>query len=214
MNDLIYGKRKQGKSTFALADAITRNRRVVIWDPNNMYPLIRSIHLDMLPDWVSESRETESGKFNLVRVGPLPIMDLMPDYFAGFSDILLGERDISIIVDEAQMLQGPQWIDPNLDRLMRQSPASVALIQTTHRIVNAHIDSRYHADNVFFFFADLPKELKTIAGEFGERTAELVPTLKPYQLVRYYRVRGGIPRVELWDDGARWYIDLENGNHA
>lgn len=209
MNTTIYGKRRQGKSTLALALATTWHNRVVVFDPNDQFPILRSISVGELSAWVDA--HPENGSYQFIRVGPFDTEDV-PDEFNNFSAALWERRDLSIIIDEAHMLQGNNSLDPNLDRWNRRSTADVAVIQTTHRIVDAHPDSRYHADNVFFFYADLSRELKTIRENFGDRTAMLVPKLHPHQVVFWTKAVGGRPVAEVWPDGNEWFINLENQN--
>lgn len=210
MNDLIYGKRRQGKTTLALALAVARHNRVAVFDPNDQLPVITSVDATGLVEWVKRTRDLEPGIISLIRVGPFNSEEI-EEQFEQFATILQSEGDISIIVDEAHMLQGSTWINPHLDRWNRRSPADVSLIQTTHRIVDAHPDSRYHADNVFFFYAYLPKELKTINDNFGS-VAEVVPRLTQYQVVHWTKKSGGVPYFEVWPNGGEWFIDLENRN--
>jgi len=209
MNTTIFGKRRQGKSTLAMALAVTWHNRVIVFDPNDQLPIIGSVSVGELASWISS--HPENGSYQFVRVGPFDTEDV-PDEFAGFSSSLWECRGVSIIVDEAHMLQGGNSLDPNLDRWNRRSTSDVAVIQTTHRIVDAHPDSRYHADHVFFFYAYLSRELKTIRENFGDDTARLVPGLRPHQVVHWTKAAGGIPVVEVWPDGREWFIDLENEN--
>lgn len=214
MNTLIYGKRRQGKSTLALALAMSEHPVTVVFDPNDQFPNIERIS-DM-ESWLGNSRrETSDGKPILVvgRVGPIDTGEVSIE-FGLFMNHLWEERDISIIVDEAHMLQGSNSLDPNLDRLNRRSAASVLAIQTTHRIVDAHPDSRYHADDVYFFYAYLPRELKTIRENFGEDVALEVPKLKPFQVIHWHKATGGVPEWEVWEDGSEWFIELGNDNQA
>lgn len=209
MNILIYGKRQQGKSTLGLALAV-RRQRVIIWDPNNQYPLFASIPIERIPEWLRAGTETRQS-WSIVRVGPVSTEDV-ESLFLQFSDLLQDERDIAIVIDEAHMLQGQGWLDPALDRWNRRSPSSVDVIQITHRIVDAHPDSRYHAHHVFFFFAYLPREIKTIRENFGEDVSLAVPTLGPHQVIHWTKQAGGLPAWYTWQDGQEWYIDLENDN--
>lgn len=209
MNTTIFGKRRQGKSTLALALAVTWHNRVVVFDPNDQMPIIKSISVGELSAWLES--HPDNGTFQFVRVGPFDTEEV-PDEFANFSAVLFERRGISVIIDEAHMLQGGNSLDPNLDRWNRRSTADVAVIQTTHRIVDAHPDSRYHADHVFFFYAFLTRELKTIRENFGDAVAVEVPKLKPHQLVHWMKEAGGIPVIEIWPDGSEWFVDLENEN--
>jgi hypothetical protein len=209
MNCLIYGVRRQGKSTLALSLAITHHRRVIVFDPNDQFPILQSIPLSTLPDWLLDSRETPG--FVLARVGPFNTDGLEED-FEYFAAALYNEPDISIIVDESHMLQSANSIHPDLDRFNRRTPANVCVIQTTHRVVDCNVRSRYHADHVFFFYAELDKELKEIRANYHPRVADLTPHLRPHQLVRYSRAVGGLPIIEQWNDSQAWFIDLGNHN--
>lgn len=209
MNDLLYGTRRQGKSTLAMALATERSKRVVIFDPNGQFPVVQAIRMEDLTEWLAETPEKPG--YHIIRVGPFDT-EHVTSAFDQFSEILFGEPDLSVIVDEAHMLQGQGWIDPNLDRWNRRSPASVTVIQTTHRIVDAHPDSRYHADNVFFFFTDNELELRTISKNFGKEVSEEIPKLGLHQVLHWWREIGGYRRWSVWDDGEEWYIDLENQN--
>ncbi len=208
MNVLIYGKRRQGKSTLALGLGLAFSRRVLIFDPNDQYPRIAQVDPRK---WLTETQELD--KIYLGRVGPFDSSEI-EDQFHDFADAIYQVSNVSIIADEAHMLQGQGWIHPDVDRLNRRSPQSVSFIQTTHRIVNAHPDSRYHADHVFFFRADLPREIKTISENFGPQVAEVVPTLGPHIVLHFWREKGGIPHFATWENPSDWYIDLGNQNHA
>lgn len=222
MNILEYGTRRQGKSTLALALALTLAERaaenddgapirVIVWDPNDQFKMIEQISINELPAWLEETRSGENWSYHIARVGPFDTAQITPN-FEIFTACLDDERCISVIIDEAHQLQGFSWLDENLDRWNRRSTASVAVIQTTHRIVDAHPDSRYHADHVFFFFADLPKELKTVRENWGEEVAAAIPLLKPFQVLHWHREKGGLKFWNVWPDGKRWYIDLGNEN--
>src|SRR6267154_1657142 len=117
MNTLIYGTRKQGKSTLALALGITEHPRVVIFDPNDQFPLIVSIPVCDLEEWCDS--HNGSG-YQLIRVGPLDT-DEAQDTFSVFSEVLYTERDITVVVDEAHMFQGGNSINEYLDRWNRRS---------------------------------------------------------------------------------------------
>lgn len=211
MNVLEYGTRRQGKSTLALAIAVTQNPRVVVFDPNNQFPLVQAVPIEYLPEWLTETEESPG--FAVVRVGPFDT-EFIPKAFLQFSEALYEVPNLSVIVDEAHVLQGNQWLDPNLDRWNRRSPASVTVVQTTHRIVDAHPDSRYHADHVFLFFTDSELELKAIGRHFGDEVKELVPRLKLHQVLHWWRETGGYRKYTVWDKPDEWFIDLENKNEV
>lgn len=209
-NKTIYGKRRQGKSTLALALALEGSNRVIVFDPNGQFPLIGAIPIEQVADWAQATRNRPG--YWLARVGPLD-SDVIDETFAEFAEILFDERNLAIIVDEAHMLQKPSYIHPALDRWNRRSPESVNLIQTTHRIVDCHVDSRYHADDVFIFYAYLPRELKMIEESFGPKgVSQHICKLKEHHVLHWRKAVGGIPQISVWDKSEEWFINLENDN--
>lgn len=209
-NITCYGKRRQGKSTLALSLALTGSNRVIVFDPNGQFPLIGEIPIEKVGEWAEYTRDKPG--YWLARVGPLD-SDEVDDVFSTFAESLFTERNLSVIVDEAHMLQKPSYIHPSLDRWNRRSPESVTLIQTTHRIVDCHVDSRYHADEVFIFYAYLPRELKTIEDSFGPKgISEHIKQLKEHHVLHWRKAVGGIPKISIWDKPTEWYMNLENDN--
>jgi len=209
-NKVIYGKRRQGKSTLALALALQGSNRVIVFDPNGQFPLISAIPIDGVAAWAESTRDNQG--YSLARVGPIDSEDI-DDYFSSFAEDLFAEKNVSVIVDEAHMLQKPSFIHPALDRWNRRSPESVNLIQTTHRIVDCHVDSRYHADDVFIFYAYLPRELKTMEESFGPKgISRYIERLQEHQVLHWRKATGGVPKISIWDKSEEWYINLENDN--
>lgn len=209
MNILEYGTRRQGKSTLALALAASQNQRVIVFDPNDQFPAVRVVSVSRISEWLAIP--LAPGAFAFARVGPFETDD-MDEAFSQFCDALQDVRDISIIVDEAHILQGSNYVHPRLDRWIRRTPKSVCLIQTTHRVVDVNIRARYHMDHVFFFYADLESELKKISETYGPDVALRVSTLKPHHVLHFMRVVGGVAQWEVWDKPGAWYINIGNDN--
>lgn len=208
-NTLIYGTRRQGKSTLALALAVNAHRRVAIFDPNNQFPLVQSVAMDSIGGRFAGRDETL--QYDLVRVGPIDT-ERLQDALSEFAAQLVEIHNVSVIVDEAHMFQGLNSIHPDLDRWQRRSTSELLLIQTTHRLVDATPDSRYHADDVFLFFAEMARERKTIRENYGEAIAFEVARLRKHEVIHWQRQEGGAGKWWVWDDPKEWYIDLENNN--
>jgi hypothetical protein len=213
---MIYGKRKQGKSTLAFSIAIAEHPRVLVFDPSGNFPTVRTIKLDQVRDWLNKFQDAEVGsEYTFARVTGFRTEDI-PEAFAEFCDALFDgdtfEHELSVIVDEAHMLQGRNYIDPNLDRIQRKVPSDSTLIETTHRIVDSDVNTRYHVDVFFFFYADLDRELKKIREDFGPEIAERVSQLKQYEVIEWKRPQGQQPVMVLWDEPKAWYVDLKNQN--
>ena len=130
---VIFGRRKQGKSTLSLALALDRSR-IVIFDPNNQFPYIASIPPQALAAWLEKETDAE---WRICRVGPIDTEDI-DEVFAMVAAALFEADDVAFVVDEAHLLQSAKGINENLDRMIRRSTSTQSLILNTHRVTDAH----------------------------------------------------------------------------
>ncbi len=214
MIDMIYGKRQQGKSTLAFSIAIAEHNRVVIWDPSGNFPVVRRIEISEVAEWLRFTRDDKKD-YHFARVTGFKTEEI-EGRFAEFSEQLFHgddfEQGVSVIVDEAHMLQGANYVNPSLDRMQRKIPSNSTLIETTHRIVDTDVNTRYHVQVFFFFYADLPRELKKIAEDFGPDVAAEIPKLKRFEVIQWERPQGQKAKWEVWKNPSEWYIDIGNQN--
>lgn len=213
---MILGKRQQGKSTLSFVLATEAHDRVLIFDPSGNFPLVKRIRTEDVGEWLVSHREPEPGVSNhYARVSGNWKTSEMPAEFEAFSEQIfhddIFEHNLSVIVDEAHILQGPNYVDPCLDRMQRKIPADSTLIETTHRIVDTDVNTRYHVNVFFFFYTDLPREIKKYREDFGD-VAEAIQKLKPHEVIEWKRPQGNAPEWEVWDNPEEWYIDLKNEN--
>lgn len=210
MQALVLGRRRQGKSTVALAIAASQNNTTIIFDPNAQFcgfPTTSSVA--EVERFLSATIESHAR--NVVVFRPQP--GLTAEDFTALTDMLWGWDDFSLIIDEAAALQKPAYLHPNLERLVRQAPAGVVVIQTTHRIVDIHRLCRMLASDVWFFYVrQNDADLKTVQAEYCAEVAELIPYLRRYECLHYWLADGGAQRYAVWDDPKAWYVDLDNSN--
>lgn len=215
----IIGKRRQGKSTLSLALAVNDYQTVVVFDPNDQFVdgftrvTVGTLHAALLATVEYRERNPEADTVFMLRVGPFE-GDEIADKFREFSEVMWLWEEVSIIFDEVSLLQGPQSINPSLDRWMRRTPANVSVFQTTHRLVDLNTLTRSQSDQWFFFQTVLVRELDAISKqlESGDRVSALLPSLDRHQVVRYRIVQGHQAQIDVWRDGSVWYIDLGNKN--
>lgn len=213
MNILILGRRRQGKSTLSLALALSRSETVVILDPNRQYPDFERVADSAALD----DRLEDSAHYLRVGDPPLVICVDAPDIDAAMSDIgpLLRDKwneDVALVIDEANSLQRPHSIHPELDLIMRRCKASFTLVQNTHRLVDLHRRTRHLVDSAYFFSCRVPGDLEVLRSEFEvEELAEVLPHLPAHHCVRWWIV-GGEVRWEILNQPEIWFIDLHNSN--
>ena len=199
---VIIGRRRQGKSTLALSIAKAQKHSVIVFDPNDQY-----CNLPLIPDmgeFMSVSTPDSVGRV-------IPSTDPKADFEA-----LAGELDgghwrwgeYTIIVDECSMLMSPGYVHPQLIRYARTCPKDVSIILTTHRSVDVHTLFRSLATDWFFFHQHLDRDLETIADNFGPEVAELSKTLPEFHVIHCWLDPGGLPKHEVWDTPADWYLDI------
>lgn len=199
MHALIVGKRYQGKSTLALSVAMSNRGTVIVWDPNAQYRDLPHVRIDAIPGVIE-------------KYGDIAIRVTRDDYQEAFHE--LGEclwdfRDYCLLIDEASTLQTPQSIDPMLKRYVTRAPASVAIIQTAHRISDFNQASQAQATDLFFFRTTAARDLDRIEDEYGPGVRDSLPRLGPYELMHYWRdSKGGMEYASRWSAGEIWFIEI------
>lgn len=197
---VIWGRRRQGKSTLAMALAWAQQvRPVIIFDPCNQYarfpsnpdleraleedwPVIRIVPGDVLEDWESLMAILDGGEWTW--------------------------RDYTLLIDEASMIQKPQSLNDSLARIIRQSPDDVHVIETLHRPSETHPTVRALASDAFFFQTYLQRDLQVIAGTYGQNVADQVAILGRYEVLHFWIAEGGAPQFRVWQDPQLWYVPI------
>lgn len=206
---LILGRRRQGKSTLALALAASKGS-VVIYDPNGVFSRYATTSA---PDRILT--ELEKGRERVIVFRPR--FEFKEDDFEALCLVLWPLdsdkprfQDYSIIVDEASCIQTPSRIHPQLERLLRLAPRDVLIIQTAHRLVDTHRLSRALATDVFLFHNGSGKDLELIATEFeSEDLRNAVAGLGEYEVAHYTILQGGKRAFWVWKRPGAWYLPLE-----
>jgi hypothetical protein len=183
---VIIGRRRQGKSTLALSLALSREKTVVVFDPNDQYGNLELI--TNLPDWLANANEKSVGR--IVPIDPLADWQTIAETLDG-GRWAWGEY--VLLLDECSMLMSPQKIDPALERYARTSPKDVDVILTTHRTVDVHT---------------LFRALETIADNMGSDIARASMSLPNFHLIHFWLSTGGTPEWEIWDKPSDWYVDI------
>lgn len=200
---VVIGRRRQGKSTLALALARSHKQTIIVFDPNDQYGNVERVALDSFETWMSETTPD-----SICRVVPT---DPRAD-FEALTDILDGGNwtwgEYTLIVDECSMLMAPSYVHPEMERYARTSPKDVHTILTTHRTVDVHTLYRALATDWFMFHQHLDRDLENIADNFGDEVASQAKTLPEYHLIHYWLDPGGLPRHEIWNDPQEWFIDI------
>lgn len=228
-NILICGTRGTGKSTEALAVAEEWGGTIVIRDSRGSYGKI-----GVQCHSIEELQEhLESGDYIIDGV-PQPLvvhidtMDqeksfeelcgfLFPPNFEGF------EGKLVLLIDESANLQGPNYINPALDRLVGQHPLDdILVIQTTHEIKEWNSKCKSCIDEMHLFYQVGETNYTRIEELCGKDVEDTVRSFAPesktdpkiHYFVRYsFRefFEGG-KRYEICTDPSLWYRELGQQN--
>lgn len=211
---LIWGRRRQGKSTLALAlAAIHSNRPILVFDPCAQYRMFPSIGPGDL-DELEAAMQAESGEVPVLALqcGTDPIGDI-----TAYMDVLDGGgwrwSEYTIILDEAALLQRPQGMPPAVARLIRQAPDDILVIETLHRPSETHGTIRALATDFFFFQCFHQRDLEVIEHNFGPDIAAKVRALGPHEVLHFWLGPAGEPCHAVWHDPALWYVQLREEKH-
>jgi hypothetical protein len=201
---VILGKRRQGKSTLALALGLARHDTVVFWDLNDQlegWPIVTS-NARIVEDWLRDN------SMSPLVVVVKPSKGPKAEQFQCLVEVLFPWEDVAFVVDESSELQGPNWIDTGLEHMVRRWNDSSSLILATHRMRDANPLVRHNATDLYFFRTDYEPDLKVIAEMHGEAIAGELAGLQRYHLLHVWSKLGGEQGSLLWTDPEVWYIPL------
>lgn len=221
MNALIFGRRRQGKSTLALRLALSYHHTVFLFDPNAQYHLGAGVpmfqELEDLQEWMEDRRVDHGIVIYRPRVNRQS--QSLDESFADFAEVISQKGHWGLVIDEASYLQNHARIDPALEGLMRQAPrdgarnaagqvVDVSIIQTTHRPVDAHSICRALCSDTFFFQSSLRRDIDFIESQYGPEVSGALTDLPRWNTVHVYD-SGGRQQFTIWDRPDAWYLDIE-----
>src|SRR5216684_192063 len=219
MNVLIMGRRGLGKSTLAEYVAQSLHETVLIFDANAQFKNADFSTSDLRK--FENEINSSSRKEGLSVLAYIPSGDIEFEWDR-FMSMLWGKNavpeygDYSLIIDEAHRLQKAQYINPWLDRLMRQAPRkergdenSIDIIQTFHRPIDVHSVVAGLADTVYMFRQTRKSWLDWIAKEWDDDVAQKVATLRtPPEGRDVLKLNVESGEYEIVEDASSWYNDI------
>ncbi len=203
---LILGRRKQGKSTLSLMLAMSYRDRVLIFDPNHQFDSVgfQTRTVEEVHQAIVENREAV--------IVFSPVSDPVQQ-FENWADMIWEHwRDLpmSIVVDESALLQRAHFANSKLERFIRQSPATMAVLQSTHRLADVAMVARQLMSDVYFFFTRNVADLERIERDFdevGPEIAQAMAGLGEYQVIHVWLVSGGYYRWNIWEPEC-FYVQI------
>lgn len=193
---------------------------VIIWDPRHMIDedYVRPVWPDVQEvTFVQNGDELQDAiDHNEWRKGPIvfrPNATRLREDFQEMCGVLFDPPEkysgsgFSLVIDEAAQLQGPNSIDPHLDRAVRQHPRSVLVVQTTHSLQDWHRASKDLMSQLYCF-RQVGRSLKAVV-EFcdeDEDFEETIRTLPQHWCVRYdFEAVQGQDTWFLLYEPRQWY---------
>lgn len=210
---------KEGKTTLALFLAFQHSSGVIAWDPRGMMDGFRvSSGEEMLEAIRNKKWIVEENKFAAVQhVRPICYVPESPDLQEDFHEFCMvafppkfTRRNFACIIDEAAQLQKANWINPDLDRAVRQHPRDVVIIQTTHSLQDFHRASKDLMNDLYIF--QLQGRSLEAAVDYCDGSPEMreaIKTLPPHTLVHFCFERHDGPEFEVWSDPTVWFMPLD-----
>lgn len=208
MNEIVCGRRAEGKSTFALYRARLRHGAgVVVFDPRGMFDGERCYSADEV-DTAIRSGAWQHGPIIYIPDGDVraALTDLcevlFPPQFTRFN--------FSLIVDEANQVQSPHSPHAALERAVRLHPIDrITIIQTTHRLADLHGLPKALMDDLTMFCTTHPGDLDVLY-DYSEspEVVEIVKTLPHHHALHYSYSRQHGGQWEVLDDPAKWFTPI------
>jgi len=199
---LVFGRREQGKTTFAYHLALQKETRVE-FDPRGMFATTSDIIPDSfeLQELLDEREEIiVQPEHNVKRVFEDTCNSIWR-WIKQYHD-MGDELSLSFLVDEARFIDTPSYIPESLDAILRMAPRrEVDTIFTAHRPVDISVDIRAIADYWAIFQTTQEHDLKVISERCGEQVAEIVAKLPAHHLVIWNDALGTfrvLDKPEVW----------------
>jgi hypothetical protein len=204
MKGLVFGISQSGKSTFALALALSFRKQLIIWDANEVFIGVVKSPVYTLGDLQDAIEKKE----------PIIVYDASgvgdkPTEFEDFAKVLEQYDGHTLLIDESGDIQRATGPNHGLDRLLRRAGRrGNDVIETTHRPADIATLNRQLTTDVFLFFMWNKKGLKSVTDEFGENVAEAEAALPPdgYAFIHLDPHTGNFVVV---DEPEAWYINLD-----
>lgn len=200
---LCIGVSQTGKSTFALHEALSTGKQLVIWDANEVFT-----------DVVHSPVYTPDDLFDALRKGESVIVyDATNsadrhEEFERVAAVLECFDGHTLLVDEAGDVQRPNDPNSGLDRLYRRAGRrGNDIIETTHKATDIATLNRTLTTDTYLFAMPNKKSRKIIADEFSQEAADQAAILPDYVYIHFHNRTG---ESELVDDPESWYINLNH----
>jgi len=223
----IFGGRGQGKTTLSLALALIHHENVIVWDPSAQFDGYVISYPHELRVWIEADERPRVCVYR-------PVIDIRGsrseahEQFAEMMSVLVNGpngrpySDYSVIVDEADNLQGPtaRELCAGLNWLMRRSgkwprhPYGVTVIQNSHALVDFSATVKRLATDIFIVAAENRRDFQQLKEQFGsENLAAHVFNLRQHEVIHLYKSTDDAGRhrwcYSVWprEQSESWHVE-------
>jgi hypothetical protein len=216
MNGICVGQRAEGKTTLAIFLALQHSRLVFIFDPRGMAKAKRVYTSSQLLEAAKAAADDiKQRRIQGQIIAFVPQTGDIESEFHEFSEALFPpgfpRHNFSCIVDEAGQLQKSNSVHPDLDRIVRQAPRNVLLLQTTHSLQDFYRASKDLMDDLYVF--KMKGRSLTAAVEYmdgGDEMKQAITNLPPHHFLYYMFARHCGPEFVICDDPSLWYVEIDS----
>lgn len=173
--EIITGRPGQGKSCLAFHHARLSKFGVAIFDPSAQFDIG---DVSRNPEDFEESLD---GGENLVVYQSFGKVE---EDFEEFHRSVFRRRELAVVIDEVHLLCGSNWIDENLEKLVRLARhKELDLFLTAHRPQDLNGVCYSCAQSYVFFHTSHPRDLEKIEAYTSPECAEKIKTLPQHHFV-------------------------------
>jgi hypothetical protein len=216
MNAIFTGRRRSGKTTLAFYMALSGGGGVVVFDPKREFR-----------GWPATVTTVESLQEAVKKENIVIVYHPDGDTEAEFDPVaqwVIDQHDLAMqrgwdksglhftfLCDEAHNLQGPQWANPKLLRILSQNrPEILNVFQTFQSPKDAYNRIKSRVSDWYIFSTNLPSDLEYLRKEIGvdESDVARITTLGDHEYAHFY-FDGGTPVAEFVTTPDDWFVSLE-----
>jgi len=212
LNALFLGRRRKGKTTLSVFQALEQQKRtgrgIVVYDINSqvkIFPDQIVYSLDELQESVDKQEEVIVYRPMNASFLPSEKNEIETD-FKSFVEVIWPKTGYILIVDEAHWLQGPGYCHNSLAGYVRMSdPFGIDLFQTAHAPADMWSRTKSLASDWYVFHLTREADLEAVESQCGEAMREAVSHLGPHDYAHYNM---DTEQFEIVNDPASWFVDI------
>lgn len=212
MNGLLFGRRRRGKTTLSVYQALQLQTQtgcgILVYDVNNQvnqFPDSAVYSLEELQDKLEDKPDVIVYRALGGAFDPMEATKMLGDDFDAFASVIWKKTGFVLVVDESHWLQSANSCNDSLASFVRMSDSnSVHLLQSAHAPADMWSRARGLASDWFLFHTTRAADLDAIESQCGEEVREKSNHLEKHEYIHFNLDEQSF---EIVSDSKSWFVE-------